>query len=215
MSTSKSRPGRRSVPPEDAKEINARLREFIDDRFSRAEFEVRSGIPHTTVTGWFGKRFRVPDASHLLKMARKLNLNLNWLLLGEGDQEGHDGPEPELRAMKLTKSQLEDEVRTYLAAELETLEGGPTDDIETLLPPTQEILPDLVAEHQSALKDWRQKMGKWRKDLARTARLREPIERARRDRPDSIFAIALGVLGEVGPRPTPRRRLASYARSRE
>lgn len=213
MSAPKSRPGRRSVPQADAREIKARLRRFTKDRFStRAQFENRSGIPHTTVTGWFGEPPRVPDTSHLIAMGKDLNLNINWLLLGEGGQVRHGDPEPELRAMKVPYRQLAEEVRVFLAAELEIREDRPSADIDTVLPAAQEILLDLVTEYQAVLKDWREAMKEWRKKMRRAAEWSERQERSLAS-PGSLIDAITEELSKAGPPPTPPRSRSRKGRS--
>jgi hypothetical protein len=75
-------PRRRSL----AQQIRARLRDFIDTYVgSQYALERRCpGIGHSTVTGWFKARPTMPSATSIAELAKRANLNPNWLLLGEG-----------------------------------------------------------------------------------------------------------------------------------
>lgn len=78
------RRGRKALLPADAKEISLRLWKHRRRYYkSFAEFIRRIGVSQSTVSGWFGREPHTPDVAQLLVLARKANLSLNWLLLGE------------------------------------------------------------------------------------------------------------------------------------
>lgn len=82
------------VSKDDARAIGERLRDFALRRYeSWEEFCRKVGVPRTTGIAWAKKEPSVPEGRSLLELARKTNLNLNWLLLGEG---------PELREKEAT-----------------------------------------------------------------------------------------------------------------
>lgn len=62
---------------------------------------------HSTVAGWFHPDPSTMDTVSLVRLARKKNLNLNWLLLGEG---------PELRG--ISEGDVWERLRETLVAEL-------------------------------------------------------------------------------------------------
>ncbi len=71
----------------DATAICRRLQQF-GKRFGKwSGFCVRFRVPLTTLTAWLRRAGpAIPDIGYLLRMAREGNLNLNWLLLGEGPE---------------------------------------------------------------------------------------------------------------------------------
>ena len=75
-------------PPSLAVQIRDRLDAFIDNHVgTRYRLEQRCPkIGHSTVTGWFKSRPTTPRADNLVELAMRVNLNPNWLLLGEGPQ---------------------------------------------------------------------------------------------------------------------------------
>jgi hypothetical protein len=111
----KRRQGRQKVPLEEARAIGERLRQFVGERYpNRAAFADMIGVPRTTVTGWFSSPPRTPETPHLLKLAKEANLNLNWLLLGEG---------PEVRPEVVPWDKLALRVRDRVQAELRAQYG--------------------------------------------------------------------------------------------
>ena len=100
---------KRKVEARDAKAISQRLGDFIRRQNQRqdeslGEFRIRLDIPRTTWDKWVDKDPSVPEARYLLRLARETNLNLNWLLLGEGpclrEREGKSGKEQLLAAVE-------------------------------------------------------------------------------------------------------------------
>lgn len=102
--------GRAKVPRGDAKAIAARLREFAQTREGSWEgFYKKLNISRTTAGSWIhAARPCVPDPSSLLVLARKANINLNWLLLGEGPELRVDsaGPSPREQLEEIVKAEL-------------------------------------------------------------------------------------------------------------
>ena len=71
--------------PRDAKSIRDRLKAFAVRYGSWAEFLRRLKVPRTTGIAWSRlDRPGVPEVPFMLRLAREANVNLNWLLLGEG-----------------------------------------------------------------------------------------------------------------------------------
>jgi hypothetical protein len=92
----------------DAEAIAQRLKDFVEGRYKKwEEFRKASGVPRTTADAWRSASPSVPDPLFLLLLARKENLNLNWLLLGEG---------PQLRIEE--SSEPNDQVEATMKAEL-------------------------------------------------------------------------------------------------
>jgi hypothetical protein len=81
---SPKRPQRR-LPETERRGIAERLRDFVRDRYPTINRMSRElGLPHNTASGWLRSNPSVPKPEWLIRLARKQNLNLNWLLLGEG-----------------------------------------------------------------------------------------------------------------------------------
>jgi len=73
------------VTPRDARTIRDRLRAFAGRYGSWAEFLRCLKVPRTTGIAWSRlERPGVPEVPFLVRLAREANVNLNWLLLGEG-----------------------------------------------------------------------------------------------------------------------------------
>src|SRR5438094_456645 len=103
---------KKHVNASDAKAISKRLNAFAHSHWlGWTLFNEEFDIPRTTQLGWARRnKPTVPDIPYLLSLARKGNLDLNWLLLGEGTmlrgtpEEGplgrlHAALEGELRAV--------------------------------------------------------------------------------------------------------------------
>lgn len=95
------------VPASDAKAISQRLRDFARRRYgSWEEFCTELDVRRTTGIAWTTKDPSVPEVRHLLNLARKANMSLNWLLLGEGP-ELREKPTATDRAQLLAAIQAE------------------------------------------------------------------------------------------------------------
>lgn len=72
----------------DARAIRDRLEQYAKDRWgSWYEFERSCKIPRSTGSGWrHPKTPSVPETVHLVRLARKGDLNPTWLLTGRGSQ---------------------------------------------------------------------------------------------------------------------------------
>ena len=78
------RPQRR-LPETERRAIADRLRDFVRDRYPTTNRMNRElGLPHSTASGWLRSVPSIPKPEWLIRLAKKQNLNLNWLLLGEG-----------------------------------------------------------------------------------------------------------------------------------
>jgi hypothetical protein len=91
----------RKLPEEQVIAISERLREFVRRHYPNTnQMNKDVDLPPSTTTGWFGIPPSTPDAVSLVKLAEIKNLNLNWLLLGEGTElRGISAPDvwPRLR----------------------------------------------------------------------------------------------------------------------
>jgi hypothetical protein len=135
---------RTGPPKSDARAISQRLIGFAERRYGSWErFYLTLDFPRTTAGAWRGKSPRVPDPAALLRIARATNLNLNWLLLGEGEELRIDPPASETEA---------DRVEAVIQAELRQSGGarsaeefqGAWDAMRVLEDLTQLKRPDLV-----------------------------------------------------------------------
>lgn len=79
--------GRISAGAGVAKAISKRLKDFAVRRYKSWEgFYTSIGVGRTTASSWVGTKPKLPDTANLLKIARKTNLSLDWLLLGVGPE---------------------------------------------------------------------------------------------------------------------------------
>ena len=125
--------------------VRERIREYVrthcDD--NQTEFARRANIPRTTVTGWLAKgEPHTPDVPQLVDLANKLNMSLNWLLIGEL---------PMLRGAPHPEEQLPQRLRAAMVAQLSS-EIGDAEEVkqllEVILPPPDEIMTMMVKECQ-------------------------------------------------------------------
>jgi hypothetical protein len=108
-----------------AQQIRDRLDHFVDSHVgTRYRLEQRCpGIGHSTVTGWFKTRPTTPRADNLVELATRVNLNPNWLLLGEGPPL-RGGAEPDLLVR----------YRDAVVAEVAAVEGRTRDEVAPFVP---------------------------------------------------------------------------------
>lgn len=110
------------VTPRDAKSIRDRLKAFAGRYGSWAEFLRRLKVPRTTGIAWSRlDRPGVPEVPFMLRLAREANINLNWLLLGEG---------PELR--ERTTDDPAERVKAALEAELRQSEDASSEEFRAV-----------------------------------------------------------------------------------
>ena len=159
MATNRQRrkKGRPAVKTEDLRAIVSRLREWFTQREpalrpngepNLSEIQRRTGIPRTTISGWLGegapKGKKVADVPHLLGLARREHVSLNWLLLGIG---------PERLGAAASASTTAQELRHRVLAEvLGRLRVAPTL-LEQIVPPADELLRSAVDAAASRVLD--------------------------------------------------------------
>ena len=101
------------VTPRDARGVRDRLKGFARRYGSWAEFLRRLKVPRTTGIAWSRLSTPgVPEVPFLLRLAREGNVNLNWLLLGEGpelrERQAEDPAERVKAALEAELRQSED-----------------------------------------------------------------------------------------------------------
>jgi transcriptional regulator with XRE-family HTH domain len=123
------------VPRSYVRAIAERLKEFMRRRYrTRLNFAERLGVPALTMRAWLRKTNpAIPDTYYLIVLAQETNLNLNWLLLGEG---------PELRQPAATGA--EGEALRAIAAELRATEKADPAEHEHAWARLQERPKDMI-----------------------------------------------------------------------
>ncbi len=104
------------------------------------------GVPHNTAVGWFAPDPRVPDPVWLVSLARSKNLNLNWLLLGEG---------PELRRVD-SSADVWTTLHQTLVEEL-ILHGAPRAEAEQMVPDGIDLYRHFMSEMLEGWTRWDRK----------------------------------------------------------
>lgn len=67
------------------KSINERLKYLIESlKISYKDFSQKAGIPYRTIQDYLAGK-RMPGGENLQKIATQFNVNINWLLTGEGE----------------------------------------------------------------------------------------------------------------------------------
>jgi len=125
--------------------VRERILEYIrthcDD--NQSEFSRRVNVPRTTVTGWLSKGGpHTPDVPQLVDFANRVNISLNWLLIGEL---------PILRGAPHPEERLPQRLRAAMVALLSS-EIGDAEEVkqllEIILPPPDELMTMLMKECQ-------------------------------------------------------------------
>jgi hypothetical protein len=142
------RSGKNRPSLEEREEIRERLRQHIRSwGGSVAEFQRKTGIPKHTLDGWLHSSDpKTPNTPQLIKLARKVNLNLNWLLLGEL---------PELREAPAVAGDLEQRLRARVIATLRSRTDIDTDLLDASVPSGDRMLQLLVVRVRARLADSR------------------------------------------------------------
>jgi len=139
--------GRKAPTKAEARAIRDRLQLYVRSNYkSRLAFERRLRVSHATVTAWFGTDPAIPDTVHLLTLARKENLSLDWLLLGEGG---------ELRGTAVPSNDLGNSVRKWLVAKLVSEGTVSRDDAEKYLPEGSRLLHSLFVDRRERFIEFR------------------------------------------------------------
>jgi len=133
MAIKPGKPGRRSPVMRDAQAIRERLKKWYKKRYpSQAAFADSLEIPRSTVAGWFRKNTpKAPDVVYLLRLSRKTNVSLDWLLAGIGS--------PEVETSR-PSSDVGEELRRHVAAEVRMRTKAERAMIEAVLPPGETLM---------------------------------------------------------------------------
>jgi hypothetical protein len=139
--------GKRSLSLDERRGIRDRLHQFRLRHYrTRQAMNRDAGVPHNTAAGWFDKNPRTPDTVSLVRIAERKNLNLNWLLLGEGPElRGVDGP-----------SEVWPHLRRTLVAELVS-HGASAQDAEALIPGEEMLFHFLMDQLLTGWVKWKGK----------------------------------------------------------
>jgi hypothetical protein len=135
--------GRPSVSDADRAEIRKRLvywyKEYKKYR-SQDAFAEAIDVARTTALGWFAKkRPKPPDLPHLLTIARREGLSLDWLLLGHG---------PEVRGAAASVGDAGAAIRSILLAEISSFTGGWTrEEVDEFLPTPEGLVRSLTRRY--------------------------------------------------------------------
>jgi hypothetical protein len=125
------------------REIRQRILDFVLTQCdgNQTKFARRANVPRTTVTGWLSKKsLHTPDVPQLVDLATQVNMNLNWLLIGEP---------PMLRGAPHPEEKLPQRLRAVMVAQLAS-EFGEAEAVkqllEVLLPPPDELVRMVLTE---------------------------------------------------------------------
>jgi hypothetical protein len=127
---------KRNLSRDERRAIRDRLNLFRERHYPNREAMNRdAGVPHATASGWFHTDPAAPDTVSLVRIAARKNLNLNWLLLGEG---------PELRGID-TNANVWDQLRQTLVAELVN-QGATRVEAEEMIPGSRNLFHFMMVE---------------------------------------------------------------------
>ncbi len=104
--------------------IKDRLKLIMDDKgLNNGEFAKEIGVVQSTISNIFGARGTNPSTDVLLRLHKRYpNINLEWLLTGEGAMYNDGTPEPD--ATSLCPDQPEDAAYPLFAENAEISEFG-------------------------------------------------------------------------------------------
>lgn len=142
--STKSRGGRKAVPPDEAGPILRRLRGFLTERFGNLYKATRKlDLNDKTVSGWF-RAGRVPDTATILKLGSMTGLSADYLLWGDGDP---------LRRARAEPKALGSSLRRKLRAEL-LADGMSAPAVDAFLLHGRDLLREVVAEYVQRGRVW-------------------------------------------------------------
>lgn len=125
--------------------IRDRLRHFQKRNYgSRRAMLTNANIPPGTAVAWFADDPTPPDTVSIVRLSEKKNLNLNWLLLGEG---------PELRGVD-PGAKLWHQVRQELIADLVS-RGATPNEAEKGVPSPDELFAHLARHMRIGWERWK------------------------------------------------------------
>lgn len=132
-------PGRARPLATDIHAVRRRLESFIRSRYESVyEFTRALGLAPSTVQSWIRREApKIPDASSLIFLARATGVSLNWLVLGEG---------PDLLGATATGTELAQDLRSTVVAELISSKYAPASAIKELVPAGNELLEGVLQE---------------------------------------------------------------------
>ena len=139
------RPKRSEAGQRQIRQILNRLNAWRNERsYTHEALAKRIGIARTTVTGWFGDPPTAPAVEHLVKLANRERLNLNWLLLGQGPSQLDALPRDPLVGLYL-----------MVRGKLKIPRSVPRERLDYMLP-SPEIMADEILETYQKLfrRDW-------------------------------------------------------------
>ena len=143
--SSAGRPKRSEAGQRQIRQIRERLNAWRNERsYTHETLAKQIGIARTTVTGWFSNPPTAPAVEHLVKLAERERLNLNWLLLGVGPSQLDALPEDPLVGLYL-----------IVRGKLKIPRSVPRERLDYMLP-TPEVMADEILETYQKLfrRDW-------------------------------------------------------------
>lgn len=136
---------KRTLPLAERLAIRDRLEHFQKRNYrSRRAMLVSAKIPQGTAAAWFSDDPTPPETVSVVRLSEKKNLNLNWLLLGEG---------PELRGVD-REAMLWHQVRQELIADLVSRGATPAE-AEKGVPSPDELFAHLARHMRIGWERWK------------------------------------------------------------
>ena len=106
-------------------------------------FQQGLGAAYSTVHGWLDDDPRIPETQHLISLSRVHGVNLDWLLLGEGDR---------LRTGESDEGTFNQQLRAQVISQLEATNTRNVARLADIVVPRGEVLiRELVALYVSKL----------------------------------------------------------------
>lgn len=126
--------------------MRERLNTWRNERsYTHETLAKRIGIPRTTVTGWFSNPPTAPAVEHLVKLAERERLNLNWLLLGVGPSQLDALPADPLLGIYL-----------MVRGKMKLPRSVPRERLDYMLPTPEDMVKELLRTYQQLFRrDWR------------------------------------------------------------
>ena len=127
--------------------MRERLRQAMNAEFEgeagpMSAMAKRLGVPKSTVSGWFDNPDpKCPDPDALIRIARRMNVSLDWLLDGYG----------RMKRQPAAGASVEDVVYERVVAELRASDGVEDKEIDLVVPLGKDMLRNLVKQYRAAL----------------------------------------------------------------
>lgn len=154
----------RPYPVGPARDLKDRLRQLVksDAVGGWPKLAERLRVTRSTLTPWqHHRKPTVPGTPALLQLAKEFNLDLNWLLLGEGQM---------FRGLAAPTGSTATELRRAVVAEVAAAEGADASEVDLIISSAETLFREAVLEGRIGFARWRAQAAQARRGILKRAR---------------------------------------------